>query len=72
MASRSSVFRGAEVRIRFRKAFFSFFKILLPLSLSLSLVTLFYFFSETSKEELGLPINTSSISLVRCGLQGKS
>lgn len=27
----------------------------------------FYFFSQTSKEELGLPINTSSISPVLCG-----
>lgn len=41
MASRTSVFWGDEVRIRFHKALFSFFNLLLPLPLSLSLVTLF-------------------------------
>ncbi len=65
MASRSSVFRGAEVRIGFHKAFFQ------PLLLPFSRHT-FNFIPQTSKEELGLPINTSSIRPVLCDQLGKS
>ncbi len=64
MASRSSVLRGAEVRIGFQK------KKIQPLLLPFSHHT--FFIPQTSKEELGLPINTSSIRPVLCDHPGKS
>ncbi len=53
MASRSLALRGAEVRIGFQK------KKIQPLLLPFSHHT--FFIPQTSKKELGLPINTSSI-----------